>query len=154
MRLLAERAEAGLARVGSEFAAAWAAHAGESVLLFATATAGAAAAGGSDFGWRLDLGAGTLAANGAHESSEADWSITGTADAWERVLTGRLNLALAFRRGELRYGDRGDLGAGSAGADARVAMLAELLAIIRWRPAGTPADTTGPAAHSAPIAPR
>jgi hypothetical protein len=66
---------------------------------------------------------------------DTDWSVTGSADAWQRVLSGDLNLSVAFRGGELRYADKGDCGVGSAGADNRVAMITELLGITRWQPA-------------------
>lgn len=57
--------------------------------------------------------------------------------AWQQVLSGGINLGVAFRRGELRYADKGDAGAGSAVADNRVAMMAELLGVIRWQPASS-----------------
>jgi hypothetical protein len=148
---------AGLARVGEEFTRSHGSHATESVLLFATAQAPADA----DAWWRLDLAVGTIikglgdrtadtvisantaisantviSANTAISVDMADtadvgWSITGSARAWERVLTGEANLGVAFRRGDLRYADNGDAGPGSPTADRRVAMLAELLGVAQ-----------------------
>ena len=62
---------------------------------------------------------------------DTHWSLTGSARAWDSLLTGESNLGVAFRRGDLRYADKGDAGAGSIGADTRVAMLTDLLGISR-----------------------
>ena len=61
---------------------------------------------------------------------DTDWSLTGSAQAWDRLLAGESNLGVAFRRGDLRYADKGDAGAGSIGADLRVAVLTDLLGIV------------------------
>ena len=124
------RVRAGLARLGEGFTRSRGSHATESVLLFATASAPAAA----DAWWLLDLTAGTLSQGlGDHTAVTADvsWSITGSARTWQRVLAGEANLGVAFRRGDLRYADNGDAGAGSPTADSRVAMLADLLGIAQ-----------------------
>jgi Sulfotransferase family len=128
--VLAARIQAGLLSLGEEFTRSWKSCSAESVLLFATATE----SGGSAAWWRLDLGAGTATAGGGDRAVDTDWSVTGSADAWQRVLSGDLNLSVAFRGGELRYADKGDYGAGSAGANNRVAMIAELLGITKWQP--------------------
>jgi hypothetical protein len=125
---VAGRVQAGQARVGQEFAHAHGPRAKESVLLFVTAPAWADA----DAWWRLDLAAGTVTEGLGECTVDADWSLTGSAQAWERVLAGEANLGVAFRRGDLRYADKGDAGAGSIGADARVAALTDLLGIPRW----------------------
>jgi Sulfotransferase family len=122
------RVRAGLARAGGEFARAHGPRAKESVLLFATAPAWAEA----DAWWRLDLAAGTVAAGLGAAETDTDWSLTGSAQAWDRLLAGQANLGVSFRRGDLRYADRGDAGAGSIGADTRVAALTELLGVSRW----------------------
>jgi Sulfotransferase family len=129
--MLADRVQAGLLNLGEEFNRSWKSCSAESVLLFATAPGPA----GSAAWWRLDLGAGTATTGAGDRAVDTDWSVTGSADAWRRVLSGDLNLSVAFRGGELRYADKGDYGAGSAGADNRVAMIAELLGITRWQPA-------------------
>jgi Sulfotransferase family len=129
--VLADRVQAGLLSLGEEFNRSWKSRSAESVLLFATAPE----PGGSGSWWRLDLGAGTVTAGTGDRAVDTDWSVTGSAGAWQRVLSGDLNLGVALRSGELRYADKGDCGAGSAGADNRVAMLAELLGITRWQPA-------------------
>jgi hypothetical protein len=122
------RVRAGLSRVGEDFARAHQARAKESVLLFASAPAWADA----DAWWRLDLAAGTVTAGLGGRAMDADWSLTGSAQAWQRLLAGESNLGVAFRRGDLRYADKGDAGAGSIGADTRVALLTELLGVSRW----------------------
>jgi hypothetical protein len=131
--LLADRVQAGLLNLGEEFTRSWKSCSAESVLLFATAPE----PGGSAAWWRLDLGAGTATAGAGDHVVDTDWSVTGSADAWRRVLSGDLNLSLAFRGGELRYAGKGDYGVGSAGADNRVAMMAELLGITRWQSCDT-----------------
>jgi Sulfotransferase family len=128
---LADRVQAGLLSLGEEFTGSWKTCSAESVLLFATAPE----AGGPGAWWRLDLATGTATAGTGGHAVDTDWSVTGSADAWQRVLNGDLNLGAAFRGGELRYADKGDHGAGSAGADNRVAMLADLLGITKWQPA-------------------
>jgi len=130
--VLASRVQTALGRLGAEFTRSWESGAAESVLLFATAPE----AGARGAWWRLDLGAGTATKGAGDRAVDTDWSVTGSATAWQRVLTGELNLGVAFRRGELRYADKGDHGAGSAGADNRIAMLAALLGITQGRPAG------------------
>ncbi len=122
------RVRAGLSRVGEDFARAHQARAKESVLLFASAPAWADA----DAWWRLDLAAGTVTAGLGGCAIDADWSLTGSAQAWDRLLAGESNLGVAFRRGDLRYADKGDAGAGSIGADTRVAVLTDLLGVARW----------------------
>jgi hypothetical protein len=130
--VLTDRVQAGLLRLGQEFTSSWKSCSSESVLLFATVPE----PGGSATWWRLDLGAGNATAGAGDRAVDTDWSVTGSADAWQRVLNGDMNLSAAFRSGELRYADKGDCGVGSAGADNRIAMIAELLGITRWRPAG------------------
>jgi hypothetical protein len=121
------RVRAGLSGVGEEFARAHGARAKESVLLFVSAPAWADA----DAWWRLDLAAGTVAEGLGHCTVDTDWSLTGSAHAWDRLLTGEYNLGVAFRRADLRYADKGDAGAGSIGADTRVATLTDLLGVPR-----------------------
>jgi hypothetical protein len=121
------RVRAGLAAVGQEFARAHGTRAKESVLLFVSAPGWADA----DAWWRLDLAAGTVTEGLGDAAADTDWSLTGSALAWDRLLAGESNLGVAFRRGDLRYADQGDAGAGSVGADTRVAMLTDLLGVPR-----------------------
>jgi sulfotransferase family protein len=123
-----ERVRAGLAGAGEQFGRAHGARASESVLLFVNGPAWADA----DAWWRLDLAAGTVAAGLGEAGQDCDWSLTGSAQAWARLLAGQANLGVAFRRGDLRYADKGDAGAGSIGADTRVAALTDLLGLAPW----------------------
>jgi hypothetical protein len=122
------RVRAGLSRAGEEFARAHGAHAKETVLLFVSAPGWPDA----DAWWRLDLAAGTVIEGLGGTVVDTDWSLTGSARAWDRLLAGESNLGVAFRRGDLRYADKGDAGAGSPGAETRVAMLTDLLGVSRW----------------------
>ena len=123
-----ERVRAGLAGVGEQFGRAHGARASESVLLFVNGPAWADA----DAWWRLDLAAGTVSAGLGEAREDCDWSLTGSAQAWARLLACEANLGVAFRRGDLRYADKGDAGAGSIGADTRVAALTDLLGLAPW----------------------
>jgi hypothetical protein len=142
--VLAARVQVGLLSLGAEFTRSWKSCSAESVLLFATAPE----PGGSTAWWRLDLDAGTATEGIGDRAVDTDWSVTGSAGAWRRVLSNDLNLSIAFRSGELRYADKGDYGVGSAGANIRVAMIAELLGITRWRPAGAGRAPSWPASPS------
>jgi Sulfotransferase family len=129
-RLIYDRVHAGLSLNGEQFRRRWGPRSGESLLLIATALPHA------DAWWRVDLGTGTATAGVGRRPGDTDWSVTGSADAWERVLRDETNLGVAFRCGDLRYHGTGDAGAGTFTADTRVAMMAELLGITRWLPAG------------------
>jgi hypothetical protein len=120
-RVLGERVCAGIARRNGHHGR----HAGESFLLFATAPAQR----GPDAWWRVDLTTGTVTGGAGACTVDTDWSITGSAESWERVLSGQVNLGVAFRHGDLRYADKGDAGAGSPGANDRAVMLAALLGV-------------------------
>jgi hypothetical protein len=130
VRLTADRIRAGLSRLDESFRRLWHPWSSGSVLLAISVPAPSR----GRIWWCLDLAAGTVVAGSGDHSEKTDWTILGSADTWERVLRGQTNLGVAFRRGELRYQDKGDAGPGSAGADIRVAMLADLLGITRWEP--------------------
>jgi hypothetical protein len=123
-----ERVRTGLARAGEQFGRAHGSRARESVLLFVNGPGQADA----DAWWRLDLAAGTVSAGLGETGQDGDWSLTGSAQAWARLLAGQANLGVAFRRGDLRYADNGDAGPGSIGADTRVAALTDLLGLAPW----------------------
>jgi hypothetical protein len=69
---------------------------------------------------------------GAEEEAteENAWDIIASADTWQQVLTGKVNLSVALRRHMIRYCDQGDTG--PVTADIRVAMLADLLGLTSW----------------------
>jgi Sulfotransferase family len=133
--VLTGRLQAGLARIDSGFAARWPA------AMAAPFTVAVRQPRSADpVRWLVVPGARTLTRDGqpgaasddgrGEGGQDAQWSIVGTAQAWQEVLAGRLNLSVALRRGELRYADFGDTGALSA--DARIAMLAALLGLTCW----------------------
>lgn len=120
-RALGERVSTGVARRNG--------HSGESFLLFVAAPTRA----GADAWWRVDLAAGTITGGVGPCAVDTDWSITGSVASWQRVLTGEINLSVAFRRGDLRYADKGDAGAGSPGAGKRAMLLAGILGVTGGR---------------------
>ena len=80
--------------------------------------------------WLVDLAAGTVSFTGREAQEDSDWDIVGSADAWDQVLSGDLNLSVALRACQLRYCD-GDESRPLAG-EARVAMLGFLLGLTDW----------------------
>ena len=78
---------------------------------------------------RLDERTVSFVSRAAQEDS--DWDIIGSADAWEQVLAGRLNLSVALRTCQLRYCDGDE--SGPVAADARIHVLADLMALTNWR---------------------
>jgi Sulfotransferase family len=120
-RVLGERVRAGMACRNAHHRQ----HIGESFLLFVTAPAQT----GADAWWRVDLARGTVTGGAGACAVDTDWSVTGSAGSWERLLAGQVNLGVAFRHGDLRYADKGDAGAGSQGANNRALLLAGLLGV-------------------------
>ena len=87
---------------------------------------------------RVDLAARTVAlasAAQADESGNPSWQVVGSAEAWERVLSGRANLGVVLRQRDLRYCDTGE--ARSVGLR-RIAMFSDLLGLTTWRSAQAP----------------
>jgi Sulfotransferase family len=120
---------------GERLASLWEAHAAEKFLIVSRA-----ATGGGETQWLVDAAARTITLEDAADDSEADddgkddddvtWSILGSPQTWEAVLSGQLNLHAALRRNDLRYCP--------AGTDkplvsqTRIAMLADLLGLGAW----------------------
>jgi hypothetical protein len=135
--LVGERLGAGLARVDDMFAQRWEPCGAESFEVVATPAAGP----GPNACWRVDLAARTVGmVNGGHlepgqdagqgEEPDGGWDIIGSADTWEQLIYGRLNMSVALRRHQLRYLDTGE--AGPVAADTRIGMLADLLGLTSW----------------------
>jgi Sulfotransferase family len=120
-RVLGERLSAGMARRNGDSGQ----RAGESLLLFVTAPAQT----GADAWWRVDLATRTVTGGVGACAVDTDWSVTGSAESWQRVLASQVNLGVAFRRGDLRYADKDDAGIGSPGAHHRVVLLAGMLGV-------------------------
>jgi hypothetical protein len=136
--LLAERLTKALASLGDDFARRWAPCAAETFMLVATPSGGA----GPIAQCRVDLReASVTAVDGGQsddsESPETTWDVIGSADTWEQILGGRVNLSVALRRNDVRYCDTGD--GGPILAEGRIGMLGELLGLASWREAIRPA---------------
>jgi Sulfotransferase family len=80
--------------------------------------------------WLVDLGERTVTFVGPSAQESSAWDVVGAGDAWEQVTAGRLNVSVALRSCRLRYCD-GDESRPLA-SEARIAMLANLLAITSW----------------------
>jgi Sulfotransferase family len=80
--------------------------------------------------WLADVGAGTVefASHDAQENS--DWDVVGSADVWEQVTAGRLNLSVAVRSCRLRYCFNED--AGALPSVNRMRILGHLLGLAEW----------------------
>lgn len=124
-----------LARLDDRLTHRWGKYLTESFGLIITPRIGEAEHGR----WRVDLA--TRAIRPADGSADdTQWDVIGSADAWENVLRGEINLSVALRRCELRYCDAGD--AGPVAADSRIGMFADLLGLTSWPSAeeiGSPA---------------
>jgi len=120
---------------GGRFAGQWEQCAAEKFLIVSrTAT------GGGETQWLVDAAARTITVeDGADESQAGDggkdeddvtWSILGSPQSWEAVLSGQLNLHAALRHNDLRYcpADSG----GPVVSQTRISMLADLLGLGAW----------------------
>jgi hypothetical protein len=132
---LADRLAAGLAWMGGAAAARWAARAPGPFLLVVRSRSG-----GHEARWGVNVTeAGLDLVTGLEDPDRSpdwspDWSIIGSPRAWDAVLSGDVNLAVALRRCDLRYCDQG--GNDTAAADARLSMMAVLLGL----PSPVPGD--------------
>jgi sulfotransferase family protein len=129
VQLVTERLQTGVSRADEEFTRRWKPYSEESFLVQATVP------GGTNVWWRVDPVSSAVhdAAAARHDSPDGtDWAVTAPADTWDQVIRGGVNIGVAFRRHGMRYTDGGDAGAGSVTANNRVAMLADLLGIVRW----------------------
>jgi len=126
--LIAERLHAGLFRLDERFLERWQPH---SASTFTVTADGGGNVDQSRTSWDVDLSTrSVLPRTGSAEASGAarrTWEVSGTADAWEQVLTGRLNLGLALRDRRLRYCHNASDAPGAA--TSRSAMLADLLGL-------------------------
>jgi hypothetical protein len=80
--------------------------------------------------WQVDLKAGTVTFAGPAAQQDSDWDVVGSAEAWQQVLAGRLNLSVALRSCRLRYCDSDQ--ALWPVSDQRIRLLAALLGIGGW----------------------
>jgi len=124
--LLGGRLEAGLQQAGPQTPDRWGDHNAESFVAVWVPSDPSQAAEH----WLVDLKQQTVTLTSAAAQQDSDWDIVGSADAWEQVIARRLNLSVALRACRLRYCD-GD-GSGPQATEARLGILAGLLAITSW----------------------
>lgn len=135
---LEESLRSRLDAAGERFAAQWQACAAEKFLIVSrTAT------GGSETQWLVDIAARTITIDDEADDDETSdatdddgvtWSILGSPQAWEAVLSGELNLQAALRHNDLRYCPAGP--DSPVTSQIRIAMLADLLGPGAWAQAG------------------
>jgi hypothetical protein len=128
--LIGRRLRASLARVDDGFLYRWGPCAEDCFMVAATPTTGA----GFEKRWRVDLASRSVTevADAQAEGGETAWDVVGATDVWANVLEGRVNMAVAIRGCQLRYCQAGD--AMPVVPEARIALLADLLALPSWRP--------------------
>jgi hypothetical protein len=81
--------------------------------------------------WLVDLKSHSVSFVTRAAQEGSDWDVIGSADVWEQVISGKLNLSVALRACQLRYCD-GDDSNDPLAADARISVLADLLGLVRW----------------------
>ena len=140
--VVGERLEAGLARIGEDFARRWDPCAAESFELIVTPPG----APGRNTGWQVDLSArtvtqvnGTVAPapaggrDGAEENDEDSggaWDMIASAEIWEQLISGRVNMSVALRHNQMRYCDEED--ASPVIVATRIGLLTDLLGLASW----------------------
>ena len=80
--------------------------------------------------WQADLGAGTVTAVGRPAQEESDWDLIGSVDAWESVMSGKVNFSVALRSCQIRYCDNGQTT--TTVADNRIGIAARMLGLAEW----------------------
>jgi hypothetical protein len=120
---------------GGRLASAWETRAAEKFLIVSrTAT------GGSETQWLVDIAGQTIVVESEADEEQTDddgpddddvtWSILGSPQAWDAVLSGELNLHAALRHNDLRYCPAGT--DGPVVSHDRITMLADLLGLGAW----------------------
>jgi protein-tyrosine sulfotransferase len=125
-QLLGERLRAGIADAREQSSSRWERHAGEIFVAVWIPTDPNQAAEH----WLVNLNEGAVSFASRAAQEHSDWDIVGAAEAWQQVMSGRLNLNVALRACQLRYCD-GDESSPLASA-ARISILAALLGITSW----------------------
>jgi Sulfotransferase family len=88
--------------------------------------------GGGEAQWVADIASRTVAPNDGQDE-DAAWSLLASPETWQAIRAGRVNLATAMRRSEMRYCSAGE--DSPALAQTRVAMFTDLLGLSSWRAA-------------------
>jgi protein-tyrosine sulfotransferase len=157
--VVVEQLEAGLARIGEDFARRWDPCAAESFELIVARPRAAS----RNARWLVDLSARTVTQvdgtagpapaegrNGTGENDEDSggaWDIIASAEIWEQILSGGVNISVALRRNQMRYCDEGD--ASPVIAATRIALLTDLLGLASW--GGTQPDLRRPGRAKAEV---
>ena len=81
--------------------------------------------------WLVDLGEAMVTSVGREAQEESDWDMVGTLDAWETVISQRVNFSVALRSCQLRYCDNGETA--PLAADTRIGIVGELLGLASWQ---------------------
>ena len=79
--------------------------------------------------WLVDLRGRTVSFI-SHDQDDSGWDVIGSADAWDQVTGGRVNLSVALRSCQIRYCDGDD--PGPLATEARLRILAYLLGLGTW----------------------
>ncbi len=124
--MLSERLLARLASADSRLAARWEPHEAEKIVVVWVP----GGHGEATEYWLVDLKGRTVTLASSAAQEDSDWDVIGSADAWERVTGGDLNLSVAFRTCQLRYCDSAE--AGPLASEARLGILANLLGVTDW----------------------
>jgi hypothetical protein len=147
--LLEESLRAGVAATGDRFTDRWASCLDGRFLVVCRTPAG----GGSELGWVVDLATRTVTREVAEpdddDPDDVEWTILGSPETWQAVLSGQVNLHVALRRCDLRYGSAGN--DRPLASDSRVAMLADLLGLSPWQQADSSPAGPARAALVAPV---
>jgi Sulfotransferase family len=125
-QLLGSRLNAGVSAAGENAASRWKQHGEETFVAVAVSRD----SGLSSEHWLVDLRARTVTFATRAAQERSDWDIVGYSDAWDQVVTGKLNLNVAFRTCRLRYCDEDE--AGPVASEDRIRILADLLALTNW----------------------
>jgi protein-tyrosine sulfotransferase len=150
--LLEETLRTRLAAISDRFTGRWHGCLASKFLIVSRTAAG----GGSEAGWVVDLTARALTRDDLQPGDtgpddagpddtgpdDVEWTILGSPQTWRAVLSGQVNLHVALRHCDLRYGSATD--DAPLATESRVAMLADLLGLSPWQQAdGLPAGLTG-----------
>jgi hypothetical protein len=121
-----------LEAVDGRFAGQWESCAGEKFLIVSRTATG----GGGETQWLVDVAAATITVEDDADVGEdgkddgLTWSILGSPQTWEAVLSGQLNLHAALRHNDLRYCPAAT--DGPVVSQTRITMLADLLGLGGW----------------------
>lgn len=137
--VLRDTLAAGVPSLREDFFVRWGTHTAETFDVVATPDGAGPVAR-----WRVDLSARTVTAvesarptahsggDNADENDDdgLDWDVIATAECWEEIISGGLNMSVAVRKNDVRYAQTSD--AGLNAPDARVGMLGEILGLASW----------------------